>query len=108
MSSLSSKFSTTVFPSLNAARSKHLLLNDLDPGRVTIPSNDLIGVTVNVSTLWLEAASAVCFLPLFPFTKANPLADWVKPSTTMEAATIFMVNKSISIISIKRISSICT
>jgi hypothetical protein len=33
-------------PSDNAARSKHLLLKDFEPGRVTVPSRLLIGVTV--------------------------------------------------------------
>ena len=49
MSSLSNKLSTFVSPSLNAASNKQRLLNDLDPGNVTVPSKLLIGVTVNVS-----------------------------------------------------------
>lgn len=48
MSSLSSKFSTFVVPSLRAARSKQRLLRDFDPGRVMVPSSDFIGFRVRV------------------------------------------------------------
>ena len=49
MSSESSRLSTLVVPSLRAANNKHRLLNDLEPGRVTVPSRRLIGATVKVS-----------------------------------------------------------
>ena len=48
MSSDSRRFSTFVLPSDRAARRRHRLLRDFDPGRVTVPSRDLIGATVKV------------------------------------------------------------
>mmetsp|Transcript_49359 Transcript_49359/g.148631 ORF Transcript_49359/g.148631 Transcript_49359/m.148631 type:complete len:210 (-) Transcript_49359:300-929(-) len=46
MSSLSSRFSTRVSPSLRAANRRQRLLRDLEPGSVTVPSRDLMGFTV--------------------------------------------------------------
>ncbi len=48
ISSLSSKFSTLVFPSDNAASSRQRLESDLEPGSVTVPSREVMGDTVNV------------------------------------------------------------
>ena len=46
MSSLSSRFSTRVLPSDRAARSRHRFERDLEPGKVTVPSREVMGVTV--------------------------------------------------------------
>jgi hypothetical protein len=94
MSSLSSKLSTRVFPSLNAASNKHRLLSDLDPGNVTVPSKLLIGFTVNVSGGAVADASrdvvvdavkvvAVWELLLIVVTVVLPsvVNDGVKPDT---------------------------
>mmetsp|Transcript_21915 Transcript_21915/g.49884 ORF Transcript_21915/g.49884 Transcript_21915/m.49884 type:complete len:267 (+) Transcript_21915:756-1556(+) len=48
MSSDSRRFSTRVVPSERAARRRHRFDSDLDPGRVTVPSIDLMGERVKV------------------------------------------------------------
>ena len=53
MSSLSSKFSTRVEPEERAARRRQRLESDLEPGRVTVPSSEVMGVTVS----WLDDSS---------------------------------------------------
>jgi len=47
MSSLSKRFSTRVLPEDRAARRRHRLERDLDPGRVTVPESVEMGVTVS-------------------------------------------------------------
>ena len=47
ISSDSNKFSTRVVPDDKAASRRQRLESDLDPGRVTVPSSDLMGVTVS-------------------------------------------------------------
>lgn len=53
MSSLSNKFSTRVFPEERAASKRHRLESDFEPGRVTVPSREVMGVTVS----WLVDSS---------------------------------------------------
>mmetsp|Transcript_35290 Transcript_35290/g.51857 ORF Transcript_35290/g.51857 Transcript_35290/m.51857 type:complete len:222 (+) Transcript_35290:868-1533(+) len=62
MSSLSRRFSTRVFPLLNAARRRQRLLRDLDPGRVTVPSRLLIGFTVRASSMSASVNESCDFL----------------------------------------------
>ena len=65
MSSESNKFETTVLPSDIAASKRHLLLRDFDPGRVTVPSSNLIGLSVRFGVV-------ICFCAAGVVAEAEP------------------------------------
>jgi hypothetical protein len=102
ISSDARRLSTFVVPSLRAARRRHRLLRDLEPGSVTVPSRLLIGATARVSVS-LSDAVTYRMLPFSGLTIAvdrcgmNAALLWIKNPAASKDRETDRVNPDMSV-----------